>query len=158
MNLLRSLLLMLCFCTALAASDLSITATSVKASTTALTKTGTAGVAVTAGQVVYYDSATRTYKLAKADALGTSNAEGIALHAAAANQPLRIVLADDNFTPGVSATEGTLLAVSAANAGGIAPVADLATGNFPLVFAIVLDGGHWKVDFKTPLKTGSALP
>jgi len=141
------------------AADLSITAASVVASSDAVTKKGTAGATITAGQVVYLDASTNTLKLAKADALATSNAVGIALHAASANQPLRYVVYDPDFTPGVTSTEGLNLRVSSGTAGGItATVADVTTGQFPVVFGVVLDGAHWLIDFPHALKTDSALP
>ncbi len=148
----------LAFATSSFASDLSITAASVIASSSAQTKVVTAGATITAGQVVYLDSASMTYKLARANALGTSNAAGIALNGAASGQPVKICMYDPDFTPGVSATEGVHLMLSSATAGAIAPAADLTTGAFPFVFGIVKDGGHWVVDFLTPLSTGSALP
>jgi hypothetical protein len=140
------------------ASDYSITAASVIASSSAKTKLVVAGASVTAGQLVYKDSATSTYKLARANAIGTASPAGIALNTASSGQPLKIVISDPDFTPGVSATEGVHLMLSSANAGGIAPAADLTTGAFPFVFGIVKNGGHWRIDFESALYTAHALP
>lgn len=46
-------------------ADLTITAASVLAGSNATTRQGTAGATITAGQVVYFDDTTKTYKLAK---------------------------------------------------------------------------------------------
>lgn len=113
-------------------TDLAITATQVLPGTadSATFKNGTAGAAVTAGQPVYKDSTTGKYHPADANASAiTSVVEGIALHAAAADQPLKIQTGDD-ITLGAAAsmTVGGVYVLSA-TAGGIAPVADLATGH-----------------------------
>lgn len=144
----------------LVASDLSITAASFIGSAGATYEQGTCGSgAVTAGQVVYKDSATSTYKLARANASGTSIARGIAAHAASPGQPLRIITSDPALALGATSTEGLLLAVSSATAGGIDPYGDLTTGAFPCVFGIVLDGGLTaSVDFVNAKVTNSALP
>ena len=140
------------------AADFSVTAGSVLASSTAVTRTGTAGATITAGQVVYKHSG-GTYKLAKADAVATAQAVGIALHGASSGQPLKIVVKDDDFTPGASSTEGMHVQLSSGTAGGITgTAADVTTGAFPFLIGIVLDGGHWKIDFEAQLRTDSALP
>lgn len=112
-------------------ADLVITATSVVAGVGAKTTEGTAGEAITAGQVVYYDSTARTYKLADCNS-GTAAARipaGIALNGAAANQPVEIVT-EGPVTIGATVTAGVGYYLSA-TAGGICPVADLTTGCYP---------------------------
>jgi hypothetical protein len=69
-------------------------------------------------------------KLKLADAnLSDAAAEvvGIALHAAAAGQPLKYVELDEDFTPGATLTSGTTYILSG-TAGAIAPDADAVTG------------------------------
>ncbi len=140
-------------------SALSITTANVLMSASGRSKAGTAGAAITgANQPLYYDTATKTYKLARANALGTVHAEGVSLHPAAAGQPIRLCTFDPDLTPGVSTAEGVKLAVSSAAAGAIVPDSDLTTGDFPFIFGIVKDGGHWAIDFENALKTDSALP
>lgn len=123
-------------------SDISITAANVLASATAKTRKGIAGATITAGQVVYEDPAeVFKFKLADADSSATTaKAVGIALHGAAAGQALAIVEEDDDFTPG-----GTLSLVDNADsgvyvlsgtAGGIAPMDDLAGGDYPVVLGV----------------------
>lgn len=110
-------------------ADLTITAANVVAGSDAVKSTGVAGVSVTAGQSVYLDTTTNTYKLADADASASVNESSIALHAAAANQPLT-VQTGGTITIGATISVGLSYYVSA-TAGGICPEADLASGDFP---------------------------
>ena len=48
-------------------ADLTLTAASVLAGSNATTRLGTAGATITAGQVVYFDDTTNTFKLADTD-------------------------------------------------------------------------------------------
>jgi hypothetical protein len=116
-------------------SDLVITAANV-ALVSGQRKTGTAGATITAGQVVYLDSATNTYKLADNNS-GTAAARspvGIALHGSLSGQPLTVQLAG-TITIGATLTAGTAYYLSS-NAGGICPVADLTTGMYPTILGI----------------------
>jgi hypothetical protein len=102
------------------------------------TRTGTAGVAITAGQVVYLDPTDGKYRLASANS-GTAAARvpaGIALHSAAAGQPL-VVQSDGQVTIGAALTAGVAYYL-AATAGGISPVADLTTGWYPTIIGIAV--------------------
>jgi hypothetical protein len=90
-------------------------------------ETGVAGAAVTAGQVVYEDPTDGKWKLADANASQTAaTVKGIALHGALANQPLQVIKGGP-LTLGAILTPGQWY-VTSANPGGIAPVADLASG------------------------------
>lgn len=111
--------------------DVAITAASVLPGTEAegaQFEYGIAAVAITAGQVVYKDAAGQ-YRLA--DNNDTSEAlsivAGIALNGAAAGQPLRIQTRGP-YTVGGTVAAGSVFVLSA-TPGGVAPVADLATGN-----------------------------
>ncbi len=117
-------------------ADLSITSASVVAGSGAKKVTGTAGVAVTAGQVVYLDSTTTTYKLADTDSATAAvrSPAGIALHAAAANQPLT-VLTSGPVTIGATVAVGDVFYLSG-TAGGLAPFADVAAGDYPCIIGI----------------------
>lgn len=107
-------------------ADLTITAASVVAGSGATIENGTAGVAITAGQCVYKDTSS-LYQLSDANgAAATKTVDGIALHGAAASQPLTILKAG-SITIGASVTAG-LVYVLSATPGGIAPSADLASG------------------------------
>jgi hypothetical protein len=111
-------------------ADLTITAANVKALSTATKKQVTAGVAVTAGQVVALDSTTGTYKLCDVNS-GTADLrkpKGIALHAAAADQPLTI-LTRGKITIGATVAVGVTYYASGTG-GGIRQAADNTTGDY----------------------------
>lgn len=114
-------------------ADLSITAASVLASANCAPTRGiNYGATITQGQVVYYDSTTATWKLADANGSSTGNAAnsrlGIALVSGANQQPGVVAERDSYFTPGATLTNGASYWVSS-TAGGICPVADVASGN-----------------------------
>lgn len=117
-------------------ADLTITAASVVAGTSAKVASRTAGASVTAGQVVYLDSADRKFKLADCDSatVAARTPAGIALHAAANGQPLD-VLTEGPITIGATLTPGVAYYLSG-TAGGICPVADLGSGDYPTIIGI----------------------
>jgi len=123
-------------------SDVSITAANVLAGANAITRMGVAGTTITAGQVVYEDTSDSSkFKLADANASATTaKAAGIALHGAAAGQPLKIDVEDDDFTPGgtlsLSAAADDGVYVLSGTAGGIAPIGDLASGMYPVILGV----------------------
>ena len=111
--------------------DLVITAASVIAGATAQKETGIAGATVTAGQTVYKEAATGQFKLADSN---SATAEvrtpyGIALHASLAGQPLTVQISGD-ITIGATVAIGTAY-MQSETPGGIQPVADLASGEYP---------------------------
>lgn len=109
-------------------ADLTITAASVLKGTGAVTTRGTAGTSITAGQVVYADSSDGgKYKLADCTtSAATAAAVGIALHAAADEQPLQI-LTSGPITIGATVVAGTSYILS--TSGGICPDADKTTSD-----------------------------
>jgi hypothetical protein len=108
-------------------TDIVITAANVVQGGNAVVVHGVAGVAITAGQVVYLDSATGKWKLADANGTGTTHPGGIALNNAAANQPIDVQTSGD-ITVGGTLTAGSRYYLSA-TPGGIMPEADLTTGD-----------------------------
>ncbi len=129
-------------------ADITITAANVVAGNGARITHGTAGAAVTAGQVVYKDAADGKFKLADCDSATAAvrSPVGIALHAAAANQPLAIVNSGP-VTIGATLTAGVTYYLSP-NAGGIAPVADLASGDYPVIMGIATSATVLNVDIQ----------
>jgi hypothetical protein len=117
-------------------TDLSITAASVVAGADSSQRRGTAGATITAGQVVYFDSATLTYKLADNNSATAAarSPVGVALHGSLAGQPLAV---HDGglITIGATLTAGVAYYLSG-TPGGICPVADLTTGMYPTVLGI----------------------
>lgn len=110
-------------------ADISITAANVVKGSNAVVEAGTAGAAITAGQVVYKDAADGKYKLADADgATAAAKApRGIALNGASDGQPLSIIRSGD-VTIGATLAAGTAYYLSP-TPGGIAPVADVLSGD-----------------------------
>ena len=117
-------------------ADLTITAANVLQSTGSQVRTGTAGATITAGQVVYVDaSAANVLKLSDTDAsAAAANAVGIALHGASSGQPLDYQVSG-NITIGATVAVGEVY-VGSGTAGGIAPVADLATADYTTVIGV----------------------
>ncbi len=107
-------------------TDLSITAANVASGSNATTRSGRAGATVTAGQLVYLDTASGTFKLSDADATGAKQVTGIALNGAASGQPLTVQTGGD-ITIGATLTPGASYWLSG-TPGGVAPEADLGSG------------------------------
>jgi hypothetical protein len=117
-------------------ADLSITAANVIAGSGAKIVHGTAGASITAGQVLYLDSAAGTYKLADTDSATAAarSPAGIALNAAGTGQPVAVLTAGP-ITIGATVAVGDVYYLSG-TAGGLAPVADVAAGDYPCVIGI----------------------
>jgi hypothetical protein len=118
-------------------ADLVITAASVVAGSTATKETGVAGASITAGQVCYKDASDGgKFKLADNDSATAAVRApyGIALHAAGSGQPLT-VLKEGPITIGATTAVGTIYCLSS-TAGGIAPSADNAAGDYVSIVGI----------------------
>jgi hypothetical protein len=101
----------------------------------------TAGATITAGQVVYEDTAaSNVAKLADANSATASVVAGIALQNVATGQFLDIVYDDDDFTPGatlsVTAVNSSGIYILSATAGGIAVTGDAAATMYPVVIFV----------------------
>ncbi len=121
-------------------ADISVTATSVKkvTGTTNDTRTvnATAGGTLTAGQTVYKDSSDSN-SIKAADANGsaaTAAVVGIALHAAADDQPIEY--ANGGYLDFNAVLTPALIYINSTTAGGIAPHSDVAAGNYTTVVGI----------------------
>ena len=115
--------------------DVTVTAAEVLPGTDTQYAHGVAGVAITGGQSVYLDSTTSTYKLADADdTAATAAVVGIAMNTAAANARLTVATSG-SLDPGFTVTVGQVYVVSG-TAGGIAPVADLATSDIVSIIGV----------------------
>ena len=116
-------------------ADISITAANVVPGSDAVRESGTAGATITAGQLVYLDTSDMKLKLADSNgaaALRVPN--GIALNGAANGQPLVIQKGGD-ITIGGTMTAGVAYYLSD-TPGGICPVADLGSGEYPCIIGI----------------------
>lgn len=129
-------------------ADISITAASVVAGSTASVKHGTAGATITAGQVVYEDAATGKYLLADADSAtaGATEPYGIALNGASLNQPLAVARGGP-VTIGATLTAGVAYYLSN-TAGGICPVADVGTGEDVVLIGLATSAAILDVDIQ----------
>lgn len=117
----------------------------------AQTQWGTAGETITAGQVVYLDTATNTYKLADASALATAAAAGFALTASINGGPIK-VLTGGNMTTAEELTAGTVYVLS--EAGAIAPLADwLVATDYLTVMGVATSTSNLKVPNSGPIVT-----
>lgn len=136
-------------------ADLSITAANVQRGAGNRVREGTAGVAITAGQSLYVDTAdSDKLKLADCDnasAIARTFA-GIALHAAAAGQPIDYQY-DGPITIGTTVAPGVAYYLSP-TAGGICPVADLSTGDYPTLIGFGISASV--IDLN-PVAAGVAL-
>jgi hypothetical protein len=132
-------------------ADLTITAANVApVGSSTQRQTGTAGASITAGQSVYVDGAdSNKVKLADADAAASAAAVGVALHAAAANQPITYATSGP-VTIGATPVVGQWYAVST-TAGGIAPLADLSSGDFITILGQCEEAG--KINVKLNVST-----
>lgn len=127
-------------------ADITITAASVVASGGNVIADCTAGATITAGQVVYLESSSNTIKLADADS-GTAEVRspyGIALNGGASGQPVK-VLRSGLVTIGATLTAGLAYYLSK-TAGGICPVADIASGGYATVLGIATSTSVLKVN------------
>ena len=117
-------------------ADLTLTAASVLAGSNATTRLGTAGATITAGQVVYFDDTTNTFKLADTDSATAAvrSPAGFALNGASAGQPLMVQTGGD-ITLGAVLTAGVAYYLSG-TAGGICPVADVTSGDYPVILGM----------------------
>ena len=107
--------------------DLSVTATQVLPGTGAQLQFGIAGATITAGQVVYLDPTTTTYKLFDAnDTAANTRSPVIAMNGASSGQRLTVQVSGSlTIGAGAAPTLG-LVYVASATPGGIAPSADIA--------------------------------
>src|SRR6266566_2515200 len=103
---------------------LTINTANVLRSAQATTFIGTAGQTITAGQPVYLDTTTSTYKLANAVGASPINiVAGVAVASCNTNQDLPICSRDPNFLPGFPINAGNM-AILGNVAGQINDVAD----------------------------------
>lgn len=132
-------------------TDISITAANVARGDDAIVEQGTAGASITAGQAVYKDAADKRFKLSDADhaTAAIRAVYGIALHAAAAGQPLTVQRGGD-ITIGGTLVAGTAYYLSSGTPGGIAPLADIAGGDDPILIGLAKSTSVLRIDVQDP--------
>jgi hypothetical protein len=134
-------------------ADLTVTASDVLAYAGARTTDGTAGAAITAGQVLYKDATDGTMKLADASTAAKAAAKGIALNNAAVGQPVKYLTAG-GIDPGAVVTVGTIYGVTD-TAGGIGPVSERAAADFITILGVAVTASRINVDIAP---SGVAVP
>ena len=127
-------------------ADLTLTSASVLPSAAAINLNGTGGAAFLAGQPAYRDTADldgsgqAKWKPYDANAVTPaailSGVQGVFANSGANGQPCTVTISDPAFTHGLAAVTRGMVIVASANAGALAPVADLTTGWRPAVVMI----------------------
>ncbi|MBB3396871.1 hypothetical protein [Rhizobium sp. BK060] len=140
-------------------ADISITASAVVAGNGSQKRTGVAGAAIAAGDIVYLDATTTgKWQLADSDAAaaearGQTANLGVALNSAAANQPIS-VLTEGPVTVGAVLTAGTAYYLSD-TPGKLCPVADITGGDYYTLIGLAASTSVLNVD---PQYSGVASP
>lgn len=131
-------------------ADVSLTAANVLPGSNATVANGTAGVAITAGQVVALDTSTGTIKLADVNSASAWQRLpiGIALCNAAAGQPI-VYQTGGDITIG-----GTLVAgasyFASGTPGGVRPQADNTTGDYPALLGLATSTSVLRIGINAP--------
>ncbi len=135
-------------------ADLVITKANVIAGANPNIRRGTAGATVTAGQSVYEDATdSNSWKLAdNDDTAAKAAAIGIAMNDALDGQPLQIITGG-TLGLGAILTTGTVYVVSS-TPGGIAPWADLTSGEYITVLGVATSTSNLRMLL---LATGSTI-
>lgn len=135
-------------------ANIAITPGNVIAGANARTFNGTSGATITAGHVLYYDSATAKYKLAICDAATEAQRTpaGIALNNASAGQPVTVLVSGE-VTIGGTIEAGVSYYLTDAS-GRIGTVDQLTTGDYPVLLGM---GKSTSVLFVSILNPGVAL-
>ena len=130
--------------------DLVITAANVIPGANAVVEKGTAGATVSAGQAVYKDPTTGKFKLAECDSVTAAVRQpyGLALNGASDGQPLAVIR-QGALTIGAAIAAGVAYYLTA-TPGGICPVADLLTGNYPALLGMGKSTTMLAVDIQSP--------
>lgn len=130
-------------------ADIVITAANVVAGAGAVTETRLAAATIAAGEVVYLDANSR-YNLADTDSATAlvRKPRGIALNGGAAGQPIQIIRSGD-VTLGSVLTRAVAYYLSG-NPGKIAPIADVATGDYTAILGLAISATVLRVDIQAP--------
>lgn len=124
-------------------ADLTITEANVQHASGASLRQEIAGVAITAGQVVYKDSSDSKVKLADATDANKDEIYGIAANSApGADQPITIQK-QGGINLGATLTVGEIYVLS--TGGAIAPEADLASNDYVSVLGVATTASNLKM-------------
>lgn len=126
-------------------ADLTITTAQVLPDTLGSIEDGIAGEAIDAGESIYKKSDDGKWYLTDADALATAATPAVAVNSAAAGQK---VSAQKSGSPTIGAGAAPAvgqLYVASTTAGGIAPYADLASGDYVAIIGVGASGNKIKM-------------
>lgn len=117
------------------ATDISITAGSVLAGSNATVENGLCGATITAGQAVYKETSTGTFKLADNNGASAEirTATGVGLNGCSSGQPIRILRAGD-ITIGGTMTAN--IPYFLGESGAICPIADVGSGEYLVLLGV----------------------
>lgn len=130
-------------------ADLSITVANVLQASNAIVEHGTTGSgALTAGQAVYKDATSGTWKKADSDDADAHvrAATGIALHNSNPGQPIEVQRGGD-LNLGATLTPGVEYYLSN-TPGGICPVADVGSGEYVCLIGVATSASNLSLNFK----------
>lgn len=132
-------------------ADISITGTAVKL-VSGPTEQITAGAAVAGGQIVYEEAASSKAKLSDNDSATAEvrAIKGMALHAAATDQPLKIAKNGAIVDVGAAVLTAGVDYYVSGTAGAICPRADVTTGDDPLRVGMATTTSYLQLDFADP--------
>lgn len=118
-------------------ADLSITAANCVPVAGSPIGWGTSGTTITAGKAIYLEASSNTWKLADNNSATAEvrQATAIALTGSSSGQPIAYLTKGNLVTLGATMTAGVAYYLSD-TPGGICPVADLASGEYPLIIGI----------------------
>jgi hypothetical protein len=133
-------------------ADLSITAANVKLKTSTGVFVLQVGEAVAQGRTLYQRASDGKYMLGDADVLATSLVRYIALTPASTDGYV-VAVRDGEIDLGATLTAGATY-VASTTPGGIAPIADLASGDFKTILGTARDASTLVLDIAA---TGIAL-
>ena len=117
--------------------DLVVVAANVQQGIKAKSQRVLAAEAITAGQPFYKDASTSGQaRPAQADVLATAIVAGMAINDAATGQFVEYTAIDPDYDPGAVVVVGETYVLSAAAAGGVAPIGDLGTGDIVTILGV----------------------
>ena len=127
-------------------ADVSVTAADVAPGTGAQLLSATAGATLTAGQTIYLDSTDSSRaKLADAnDGAAKAEVAGLTVNGAASGQPVKYQKTG-NITPGSTSLTVGQTYINSTNAGGIAPISDLASGSYVSILGVATSVSNLKL-------------
>jgi hypothetical protein len=119
------------------ATNKTLDSTLLKGTGTKVRKGGLAGVAITAGQAVYFDASSQRYKLAIGTSAAAAALSGVAQHGAAAGQPLDVMY--EGPVKGLTGLRpGAIYVVSDDSAGDVMEASDIDSGDYGSVAGIAV--------------------